>query len=36
MAGNKALGATKNARDDEYYTQYSDIEAEIDADHVTA
>lgn len=31
MAGNKALGAAKNARNDEYYTQYSDIEAEMNA-----
>lgn len=31
MAGNKALGAAKNAKNDEFYTQYSDIEAEMNA-----
>lgn len=31
MAGNSALGAAKNAKNDEFYTQYSDIEAEMNA-----
>lgn len=29
MAGNSALGAAKTAQNDEFYTQYSDIEAEM-------
>ena len=31
MAGNSALGAAKAAQNDEFYTQYSDIEAEMNA-----
>lgn len=31
MAGNASLGAAKNAKNDEFYTQYSDIEAEMNA-----
>ena len=31
MAGNSALGAAKLAQNDEFYTQYSDIEAEMNA-----
>ena len=31
MAGNKNLSAAKNAKNDEFYTQYSDIEAEMNA-----
>lgn len=31
MAGNAKLGAAKNAKKDEFYTQYSDIEAEMNA-----
>lgn len=31
MAGNSALGAAKDAKNDEFYTQYSDIEAEMNA-----
>lgn len=31
MAGNSALGAAKVAKNDEFYTRYSDIEAEINA-----
>lgn len=31
MAGNSALGAAKTAQNDEFYTQYSDIEAEMNA-----
>lgn len=31
MAGNKSLGAAKEAKNDEFYTQYSDIEAEMNA-----
>ena len=31
MADNAALGAAKNAKNDEFYTQYSDIEAEMNA-----
>ena len=31
MAGNSALGAAKTAKNDEFYTQYSDIEAEMNA-----
>ena len=31
MADNLRLGAAKNAKKDEFYTQYSDIEAEINA-----
>lgn len=36
MADNTSLSAAKSAKNDEFYTQYSDIEAEMDADHVTA
>lgn len=31
MAGNSALSAAKTAQNDEFYTQYSDIEAEMNA-----
>lgn len=31
MAGNSSLGAAKGAKNDEFYTQYSDIEAEMNA-----
>ena len=31
MAGNANLGAAKSAKNDEFYTQYSDIEAEMNA-----
>ena len=31
MAKNANLGAAKNAKNDEFYTQYSDIEAEMNA-----
>lgn len=31
MAGNLSLGAAKDAKNDEFYTQYSDIEAEMNA-----
>ena len=31
MASNSALGAAKTAQNDEFYTQYSDIEAEMNA-----
>lgn len=31
MAGNSALGAAKAAQNDEFYTQYSDIESEMNA-----
>jgi hypothetical protein len=31
MADNVALGAAKNAKNDEFYTQYGDIEAEMNA-----
>lgn len=31
MADNLALGAAKNAKNDEFYTQYGDIEAEMNA-----
>lgn len=31
MSGNSALGAAKTAQNDEFYTQYSDIEAEMNA-----
>ena len=31
MAGNSSLGAAKAAKNDEFYTQYSDIEAEMNA-----
>ncbi len=31
MAGNSNLGAAKDAKNDEFYTQYSDIEAEMNA-----
>ena len=31
MAGNSSLGAAKTAKKDEFYTQYSDIEAEMNA-----
>lgn len=31
MADNASLGAAKNAKNDEFYTQYSDIEAEMNA-----
>lgn len=31
MAGNTNLGAAKDAKNDEFYTQYSDIEAEMNA-----
>lgn len=31
MADNSSLGAAKNAKNDEFYTQYSDIEAEMNA-----
>lgn len=31
MAGNTSLGAAKTAKNDEFYTQYSDIEAEMNA-----
>ena len=31
MADNSSLGAAKNAKNDEFYTQYSDIESEMNA-----
>ncbi len=31
MANNSSLGAAKNAKNDEFYTQYNDIEAEMNA-----
>lgn len=31
MAGNDALGSAKSAKNDEFYTQYGDIEAEMNA-----
>ena len=31
MADNFNLGAAKNAKNDEFYTQYADIEAEMNA-----
>ncbi len=31
MAGNSSLGAAKRAKNDEYYTRYEDIEAEMNA-----
>ena len=31
MASNTSLGAAKNAKNDEFYTQYSDIESEMNA-----
>ena len=31
MADNASLGAAKNAKNDEFYTQYNDIEAEMNA-----
>lgn len=31
MAGNTSLGSAKTAKNDEFYTQYSDIEAEMNA-----
>ncbi|MCR5664629.1 MAG: adenine-specific methyltransferase EcoRI family protein [Oscillospiraceae bacterium] len=31
MADNASLGAAKTAKNDEFYTQYSDIEAEMNA-----
>lgn len=31
MSDNSSLGAAKNAKNDEFYTQYSDIEAEMNA-----
>lgn len=31
MAGNSSLGAAKDAKNDEFYTQYSDIESEMNA-----
>ena len=31
MADNSNLGAAKTAKNDEFYTQYSDIEAEMNA-----
>lgn len=31
MADNASLGAAKNAKNDEFYTQYSDVEAEMNA-----
>lgn len=31
MAGNSSLGAARDAKNDEFYTQYSDIEAEMNA-----
>ena len=31
MAGNMNLSAAKDAKNDEFYTQYSDIEAEMNA-----
>lgn len=31
MAGNTSLSAAKDAKNDEFYTQYSDIEAEMNA-----
>lgn len=31
MAGNTNLSAAKTAKNDEFYTQYSDIEAEMNA-----
>ena len=31
MANNSSLGAAKDAKNDEFYTQYSDIEAEMNA-----
>ena len=31
MADNSSLSSAKNAKNDEFYTQYSDIEAEMNA-----
>lgn len=31
MSDNSSLGAAKSAKNDEFYTQYSDIEAEMNA-----
>ena len=31
MAGNSSLGAAKQAKNDEFYTRYEDIEAEMNA-----
>lgn len=31
MAGNTSLSAARDAKNDEFYTQYSDIEAEMNA-----
>ncbi|MBR5756993.1 MAG: hypothetical protein IKX88_00155, partial [Thermoguttaceae bacterium] len=31
MADNASLGAAKSAKNDEFYTQYNDIEAEMNA-----
>ena len=31
MAGNSNLGAAKNAKNDEFYTQYADIQKEVNA-----
>ena len=36
MAGNSNLSAAKNAKNDEFYTQYGDIEAEMNVYHATA
>lgn len=36
MANNKSLSEAKAKRYNEFYTQYADIEEEMDADHVTA
>ena len=33
MANNSSLGAAKGAKNDEFYTQYNDIEAEMNADY---
>lgn len=33
---NENLGAAKQAKNDEFYTQYADIEKEMNADHVSA
>lgn len=34
MAKSANLGAAKNAKQDEFYTQLSDIEKEMHADHI--
>ena len=35
MANNKSLGRAKDQKNDEFYTQYSDIQKEMNANIVT-